>query len=121
MNNLKDFELEIGNTKKVNVDKTATWTTSNSKVATVDKNGNVKAIGTGTATITATYTDKTKSTLKVTVVNSSKTTAVGKKDNTISGDSKLPQTGGNSITLPFLGITAVLLVSGVVFKKKMKY
>jgi hypothetical protein len=39
------------NTKAVN------WTSSNTKVATVDKNGNVKAIGKGTATITATTTD----------------------------------------------------------------
>lgn len=43
-----------------------TWTSSNEKVATVDKNGNVKAISTGTANITATV-DKLKATCKVTV------------------------------------------------------
>jgi hypothetical protein len=45
------------------------WTSSNTKVATVDKNGNVKAIGKGAATITATTTDgsNVKKTSKVTV------------------------------------------------------
>lgn len=49
--------------------KAVTWTSSNTKVATVDKNGNVKAIGKGTATITATATDgsKVKKTCKVSV------------------------------------------------------
>lgn len=37
--------------------KTVNWTSSNSNVATVDDNGNVKATGKGTATITATTTD----------------------------------------------------------------
>jgi hypothetical protein len=49
--------------------KAISWTSSNTKVATVDKNGNVKAIGKGTATITATTTDGSniKKTCKVTV------------------------------------------------------
>lgn len=49
--------------------KAVTWTSSNTKVATVDKNGNVKAIGKGTATITATATDgsKVKKTCVVTI------------------------------------------------------
>lgn len=37
--------------------KTVNWKSSNEKVATVDKDGNVKATGKGTATITATTTD----------------------------------------------------------------
>lgn len=49
--------------------KAVIWTSSNQKVATVDKNGNVKAIGKGTATITTTTTDgsKVKKTCTVTV------------------------------------------------------
>jgi hypothetical protein len=40
--------------------KAVKWTSSNPKVATVDKKGNVKAIGKGTATINATATDGSK-------------------------------------------------------------
>lgn len=49
--------------------KAVTWTTSNAKVVTVDKNGNIKAVGKGKATITATTTDgsKLKKTCNVTV------------------------------------------------------
>ena len=38
-------------------DKTVTWSSSNASVATVDQNGNVTAVGTGVATITATAGD----------------------------------------------------------------
>ena len=38
-------------------DKAVTWSTSNENVATVDQNGNVKAVGAGTATITAAASD----------------------------------------------------------------
>ena len=37
--------------------KTVTWSTSNENVATVDQNGNVKAVGAGTATVTAAASD----------------------------------------------------------------
>lgn len=47
-------------------DPTVTWTSSDEKVATVDENGNVKAVGVGTATITAKAGRKTV-TFKLTV------------------------------------------------------
>ena len=47
-------------------DKTVTWSSSNTKVATVDKNGKITAKKIGTATITATINGK-KATCKVTV------------------------------------------------------
>lgn len=48
------------------VDKTATWQSSDSTVATVDSQGNVKALKAGTATITCTVAGKTKTcTVKV--------------------------------------------------------
>ena len=49
------------------VPKTITWTTSNKKVATVDKNGVVKGIKAGPATITAKSWNGTTVTCKVTV------------------------------------------------------
>ena len=49
-------------------DKTVTWRSSNEKVATVDANGKVTAVGNGEATITAKAGDKTATcTVKVTV------------------------------------------------------
>lgn len=48
-----------------------TWKSSNKKVATVDKNGKVKGIKAGTATITATSSNGKKVTCKVTVKNPS--------------------------------------------------
>ena len=49
-------------------DKTVTWSSSNEKVATVDANGKVTAVGNGEATITAKAGDKTATcTVKVTV------------------------------------------------------
>ena len=50
-------------------DKTITWSTSNSKVASVDKNGKVTAVGEGTAIITATTANGKTATCKVTVKN----------------------------------------------------
>lgn len=63
-------------------DKTVTWTTSNKKVATVSSKGVVKAIGKGTATITAKTENGLKATCKITVyqpvtgISIDKTTAV---------------------------------------------
>ncbi len=50
--------------------KAVNWTSTNTKVATVDENGLVKAVGAGSATITATAADGSgvKATCKVTVV-----------------------------------------------------
>ncbi len=59
--NKKASTLNIGGTEKLTTtitpsnptNKNVTWTSSNTKVATVDKNGNVKAVAAGTATITS--------------------------------------------------------------------
>ena len=45
-----------------------TWTSSNTNVATVDKNGNVKAVGTGFCRITATSNDPINSAKAICVV-----------------------------------------------------
>lgn len=44
-----------------------TWTSSNKKVATVDKNGKVKALKKGTATITVKTASGKKAACKITV------------------------------------------------------
>lgn len=63
----KTLNLEVGQTGTLTAtvkpdnatNKTVTWTTSNDKVATVDNNGVVTAVGKGTATITAAADGKT--------------------------------------------------------------
>ena len=52
-----------------------TWSTSNKKVVTVTKNGKIKGVKTGTATITVKTTSGKKATCKVTVVKSNKKSA----------------------------------------------
>ena len=48
--------------------KTVTWKSSNTKIVTVDKNGKVKAISKGTATITATAADGNKAKKTCTII-----------------------------------------------------
>lgn len=75
-------------------DKSVTWDSSNTKVATVSKNGKVSAKAAGTATITATTADGSKKvTCKVTVTKEVKTTGV-----TLNKE-KLSLTVGKSSTL----------------------
>lgn len=74
-----DIKLEnIGDTKKLEViynptdttdNKTIIWESSNEKVATVDSNGNVKAISNGITTITATAQNGLTSSITVKVGN----------------------------------------------------
>lgn len=59
-----------------------TWSSSNKKVVTVDKNGKIKGIKTGTATITAKTASGKKATCKVTVVNKTKKAATVKLNKT---------------------------------------
>ncbi len=49
--------------------KSVSWRTSNSKILTVDKNGNVKAVNNGTAWITARTTNGLEKSCKITVKN----------------------------------------------------
>ncbi len=73
------FTLTLKNAKS-----TVKWKSSNTKVATVDSNGKVKAVGTGTAKITAKYKSATY-TCKVTV----KTPHISCKDVTLYVDGTL--------------------------------
>lgn len=68
------LSLKVGNTRRLTVtlspngavNREMKWTTSNNRVATVDANGTVRAVGVGTATITV-EVDGVKATMKVTV------------------------------------------------------
>ena len=82
--NITSLSLEVGRTATIvatvkpdnATDKTVTWTSSNSGVATVDQNGRVTAVAEGSATITATAGGK-QATCTVTVI-----------DSTMSGDNE---------------------------------
>ena len=73
--------LTVGDTTKITAsvkptnatDKSVTWSSSDTKVATVDKNGNISAKAAGTATITAKSSNGKSATLKVSVTAKSDT------------------------------------------------
>ena len=76
--NKEEIELDLSGVKEERLrasvipsDMPLTWTSSDTKVATVDnKTGNVTAVGKGEATITVKAQDGTKATCKVTVIDS---------------------------------------------------
>ena len=73
--------IEPTNTTNKNV----TWTSSNNKIATIDKNGKLTAKNTGTVTITAkTKANGKKATCKVTIIRSIKSIKLSKSSLTIS-------------------------------------
>ena len=94
--------LEAGESQKLTAtvetdgnDKSVTWKSDKDSVATVDENGNVKAVGEGTATITATsVADGTKYATCTVTVNKAKPTVTGV---VISGvqDNGLVEKNGN--------------------------
>lgn len=76
------LELKVGGEATLTADvtvtgdiaKTVTWTSSDEKIATVDANGNVKAVAEGNATITATSTEDATKSASVAVTVTKKTT-----------------------------------------------
>ena len=99
--NKKTLKLELGKSATVKAtinpsnttdSKTLTWSTSNKKVATVDKNGKITAKGAGKATITVKTSNGKKATVKVTVskINAKKATITAIKNQTQTGKSLKP-------------------------------
>jgi len=77
-------------------DKAVYWETNNPQVATVDDNGNVKAVSTGTATITVTTHDEHKSDYCVVHVSAE--------------PSPTPEPSGSDNTLLYVGIAAAAII-----------
>lgn len=77
-------DLNVGDTLKLQAtvnpnnaeNKNVSWTTSDSNIATVDNNGNVKGIKSGVATITATTQDQGKTAICTVNVQSNKVTGI---------------------------------------------
>jgi len=95
--------LTVNKSRKLstkNADGSVTWTSSNTKVATVDKNGNVKAVGVGTAKITAKDSSGKTSTITVTVKAASTSTGGNQGGNTGTTPSGGNEGGNGGTTTP---------------------
>ncbi len=105
--NKTELSLTVGGSEQLTAlvapaeadNKSVTWTSSNTAVATVDAGGNVTAVGAGTATITVTTADGGKTAVCTVNVRSS-----GGGGNSSGGSSKGGGTsGGSSVTVPVSG------------------
>ncbi len=99
--NKKTLKLELNKTYQLKAtinpssttdSKVLSWSTSNKKVAIVDKNGKITAVGGGSATITVTTPNKKKAKVKVTVskINAKKATITAIKDQVQTGKALKP-------------------------------
>ncbi len=77
---LDKTSISLGNGESfwLTANKTVSWRTSNSKIITVSNNGNVKAVGIGTAWITARTSDGKEKSCKVAVKNAPSKVSVSK-------------------------------------------
>ena len=107
----KNVTISKGSTKKIVVifnptnatNKNINWSSSNKKIATIDKSGNVKGIKAGTVTITAKSNNGKKTTCKVTVTKQ----AVAKtKWGITESEIKEIESGKRAITYELFGAVA---------------
>ncbi len=92
-------QVIVGNTIKLTVsitpddatNKNITWKSSNTKIATIDKNGVVKGIAPGTVTITATSDNGKSNTKKITIVAATNNQNSTPKPDTPTTDSEPSQ------------------------------
>ena len=113
--------LEATVSPKDATNKVLTWSSSDTKVATVDQEGIVKAINEGTATITATATDgsKVKGTIDIKVIGKKVENDPKEDENNNKEDiEKSPETGLTSITTALLITVLISVIAYIVFKKK---
>ena len=112
-----------------------TWTSSNEKIATVDK-GLVTAIGEGKATITAKYNgtdDSVTETYEITIKDSTKspvnpgtssepssTDSPTTKNDPTTSPTILPKTGENA-TIMIIGIILIVAISMIMYNKYKNY
>ncbi len=99
-------------------DKSLVWSSSNSNIASVE-DGKIIAKAAGTATITVSNAEGTKqATCSVTVINK-ESNSEKTPDNTVIGG-KLPQTGGNMVTI-LISLIAITLISIIMYRKYNNY
>ena len=81
--NSTQLSLGKGESYKLTADQSVSWRTSAPKILTVDKNGNVKAVGIGTAWITAKNSAGKETSCKITVKNAPGSVSVSQKTLTL--------------------------------------
>lgn len=99
--NQKDLSLEVGKTGKLSAtvlpasaaDKSITWSSSNTDVASVSRNGTVNAKKAGTAVITATATNGKSASCTVTVTGGTTDPDPGQPEAVVSADVALRNAG----------------------------
>lgn len=99
--NQEDLSLEVGKTGKLSAtvlpasaaDKSITWSSSNTDVASVSRNGTVNAKKAGTAVITATATNGKSASCTVTVTGGTTDPDPGQPEATVSADVALRNAG----------------------------
>ena len=135
--NKSSISLDLSGTKTATItatiepsnatNKEVTWTSSNTKVATVDKNGKVNAKANGTTTITAqTKLNNKKATCKITVTTSPKLIKLDKTSYTLDIGKKLtlkatiePTTSSNKkVTWTTSNSSVAGVSNGIVTAKK---
>ena len=120
--------LKVGDTIKLSADKTVTWVSGDKKIATIDSNGNVTAVGPGVVQIVAKTSNGRFSTKTLTVVASDEKT--GTSTSTSSTDSASSVSSASNKSIPATGeatggvIAAVgivvLIIGAAIFRKKLK-
>ena len=117
--NTTEVNLTIGKTQTITATGNGklTWKSSNEKVATVDEDGKITAVGAGETTITITDESGKNKTIKVKVTTGA--SSVEKDDTVINKN--LAKTGESTVLLVAIAIiTVVLIVTGIKFKKVSK-
>ena len=94
--NKTTLSLGQNETFKLTANKSVTWRTSNSKIVTVDKNGNIKAVGKGKAWVTAKAANGAETACTVTVKSAPSWVKLNKGVMTL----KVGQTGSLSASIP---------------------
>ena len=72
------MSLGKGESVKLTANQSVKWRTSSAKILTVDQKGNVKAVGNGTAWITAKNNSGTESSCRITVKNAPSSVGISK-------------------------------------------
>lgn len=101
------------------VSKAVTWTSSNESIARVDNTGKVTAVGSGTATITATVNDTTLSASCIVEVSAPKAAAdPTQTDGTNNGSVKTGDQTNMGLYIVILAMSGLLIAVSVISKKK---
>jgi hypothetical protein len=67
LNKTFDFDIRVNDNNDRNADTDVIWESSNTSVVTIDENGTARAVGIGSAVITATHKDDSRRTATCTV------------------------------------------------------